>query len=148
MKDMEIKLSQASWRDFSQVMNVEKKCFPLDVWPMLDILGVLSFPWYTKIKAEEGEKLVGFIAGEIKKNTEGWISTIGVLPEFQKLGIGKQLLEACEKELNMPNIKLSVRESNHSAISFYNGLGYMTVGKWKKYYKGGEDGTIMQKQIR
>ncbi len=72
--DKDIIISKASWRDFSQVMRLEKECFPLDVWPMLDILGVLSFPFYVRIKAESEGKLVGFIAGEIKKtNIEGWI---------------------------------------------------------------------------
>jgi len=147
--EKEIKISQASWRDFSQVMELEKICFPLDAWPIIDILGVLSFPWYVHIKAENGEKLVGFIAGEIKKtNLEGWISTIGILPEYQRLGIGQRLLIECEKELDVPYVKLSVRESSHGAVEFYKCMGYMIVGIWNKYYKGGENALIMQKQIK
>jgi ribosomal-protein-alanine N-acetyltransferase len=147
--EKEIKILQASWRDFSQVMHLEKECFPLDVWPMLDIMGVLSFPWFVRIKAMEGDKVVGFIAGEIKKaKIEGWISTIGILPEYQRLGIGKQLLKACEIELNVPYVKLSVRESSNAAVEFYKSMGYTVVGGWKRYYKGGEDALVMQKQFK
>jgi len=146
--EKEIKISHASWRDLSQVMHVEKECFPLDVWPMLDVLGVLSFPWFVRIKAEYGEKIVGFIAGEIKKaGQEGCVSTIGVLPDYQRLRIGEKLLVACEKELNMSIVKLSVRESSHGAVSFYKDMGYTVIGMWKKYYKGGEDALVMQKQF-
>jgi len=147
--EKEIKISKASWRDFSQVMHLEKECFPLDVWPMLDIMGVLSFPWFVRIKAMEGDKVVGFIAGEIKKaKIEGWISTIGILPDYQRLGIGKQLLKACEIKLNVPYVKLSVRESSHGAVEFYKTMGYTVIGVLKKYYKGGEDALVMQKQFK
>lgn len=145
----EIIISEASWKDFSQVMELERVCFPQDVWPMFDVLGVLSFPWFVRIKAEVDLKLVGFIAGEVKKaKMEGWISTIGTLPEYQRNGIGKKLLLDCEKKLNVPIIKLSVRKSNLRAIEFYRGLGYEFAGTWKKYYKGDEDGIVMQKEIR
>lgn len=123
-------------------------CFPVDAWPILEMAGVLTLPMIEKIKAEQNGSLVGFVAGDIKRyEGTGWISTICVHPEYRGLGIATVLLELCEESMRMPKVKLSVRESNFAAIGLYNKAGYNHVGKWPKYYKGGEDAVIMEKLI-
>jgi ribosomal-protein-alanine N-acetyltransferase len=76
----------------------------------------------------------------------GWIATIGVLPSFQRRGLGRQLLNAAEEALNLPVIKLTVRVSNQPALTLYKQEGYIITNRLTRYYSGGEDGFVMEKR--
>lgn len=115
---------------------------------MLELIGVLIMPNLVKIKAVVGDKMVGFVGGDPRRfEGVGWITTLGVLPQFQRLGIASALLDQCEQEMGMPIVKLTVRRSNLSALTLYNGRGYRQIDVWKGYYEGGEDGLILQKKL-
>jgi ribosomal protein S18 acetylase RimI-like enzyme len=136
----------ASLRDLNALRQLEQVCFPLDAWSLLDLVAVLSFPNIVRLKAVENEKMIGFIAGD-PRPSEGfsWIATVGVLPEYRRQGIGRALLNECEKQLSTPRVRLSVRKENDTAILLYREEGYQTVNIWKKYYKDGADAVIMEK---
>jgi ribosomal-protein-alanine N-acetyltransferase len=138
----------ASWRDLSEVREIEKICFPRDAWPLFDMLGALTFPGTVRFKAILDGKNVGFVAGDIRRYQKtGWIATICVLPEYRNQGIGKALLLECEQAMEMPKVKLSVRISNQTAISMYRQNGYSDAGRWPRYYQGGEDALVMEKVL-
>jgi ribosomal-protein-alanine N-acetyltransferase len=125
---------------------LEKICFPLDAWPLFDLIGVLTFPNVVRLKADHAGRMIGFIAGDVRDHQRvSWIATIGVLPEYRGQGIGGQLLEACEKQLPSPSIKLCVRASNDAAIRLYRKYGYDIIGRWQRYYQDGEDALVMEK---
>jgi ribosomal protein S18 acetylase RimI-like enzyme len=148
MPGSQVEIIPATWRDLSELRHLEKVCFPEDAWPLLDILGVLSFPGIVRIKADYGERMVGFIAGEVRQAQElAWIATFGVLPEFQRRGIGSQLLQACEAALEVERIRLNVRVGNVSALHLYRGFGYSQIGIWPKYYQGGADAIVLEKEF-
>jgi ribosomal-protein-alanine N-acetyltransferase len=90
--------------------------------------------------------MVGFIAADIR-HSEGraWITTVGVIPEYRRRGIGEALILACEQALTEPEVRLSVRVSNQGAIRLYDRLGYQTVERWRRYYQDGEDALVMAK---
>ena len=138
----------ATWRDLGEIRQLEDICFPEDAWPLIDMVGTLTLPGIVRYKAEMGCRVVGFVAGEIKRYQQtGWISTICVHPKYRGYGIGRKLLELCEKDIPMPRLKLSVRASNHAAIKMYERAGYTAVSRWRRYYKGGEDALVMEKVI-
>lgn len=138
----------ASWRDLSDLRQLENLCFPRDAWPLLDMIGTLTLPGVVRFKAVKKDQVVGFVAGDIKKiQGTGWIATICVHPDHRGQGIGWQLLDMCEQAMGMPRIKLSVRASNHTAISIYQRNGYRTVDRWPRYYRGGEDALVMEKML-
>ena len=84
--------------------------------------------------------MVGFIAGDHRPGDElAWIATVGVLPEYQRRGIGEALVLACEAKLGVSRVRLSVRLSNEGAIRLYDRLGYTKVGTWPDYYTDHED---------
>ena len=142
------KIVMASWRDLSEVREIENVCFPQDAWPLFDMLGALTFPGTVRFKAVLGGKIVGFVAGDIRRYQKtGWIATICVLPEFRNHGIGKALLLKCEQAMEMPRVKLSVRMSNQEAINMYRRNGYQDAGRWPRYYRGGEDALVMEKVL-
>lgn len=141
-------IQTANWRDFSQLNTLERICFSSeDLWPFWDLIGALTLPGMVRLKAVVDDKMVGFIGGEREFNHRvGWVTTLGVLPAYRRQGIALALLTSCEQGLDMPAIRLSVRASNHAAISLYEGQGYVIINRWKKYYTGGEDALVLEKQ--
>ena len=143
MDTFEVQKSNLS--DLRELQILEKACFGRDQWPLLDLIGVLTFPGMIRLKAVMDQKMVGFIAGDTRKKGEGWITTIGVLPEFRRRGIAKKLLLCAEELMDTPVIKLTVRRGNNAAIQLYSLAGYQAVDVWKEYYLDGEDGLILEK---
>ena len=128
---------------------MEKECFGKDAWPLIDLIGVLSFPGIVRVKAVVNNVMVGFAAGEVHQDNQmGWITTIGVSPAYHQQGIASALLEAVELQLHMDRIRLSVRKSNLPAIQMYKKHGYMQAGHWLGYYEDGEDALIFEKSIQ
>ncbi len=140
-------IEQAALRDLNALRNVEQVCFPKDAWPLMDLIGVLTFPGVVRLKAVNGKQMVGFIAGDVRR-LEGvaWIATVGVLPEFRGRGIGSALMQACEDKISVKRIRLCVRVSNDTAIRLYEHLGYVRVGEWSRYYQDGESALVMEKK--
>ena len=128
---------------------MEKECFPIDAWPLIDLIAVLSFPNVVRLKAMVDEQLVGFIAGDLRPSKDlAWIATIGVLPDYQRQGIASLLLDECEGRLNVSRIRLSVRQGNIPAIRLYESFGYQLIDKWVKYYQDGADALVFEKSCR
>jgi ribosomal-protein-alanine N-acetyltransferase len=148
-------IENATWRDLKPLQRLEKICFDVDAWPLLELLGVLTFPDVLRLKAVADGIMVGFIAGDRRRGEmsgdtkvdTGWILTLGVLPDWRRIGIAEALLMECEKQLRMPVIKLTVRRGNQPAIRLYEKLGYSQIDIWSKYYRNGEDGLVFEKQL-
>jgi len=136
----------ASLLDLNALRKLESACFDKDSWPFLDLIAVLSFPEVIRLKAVDDNQMIGFAAGDPRPSDGfAWIATIGVHPHYQRRGIGRALLRACESQLNVPRIKLTVRMSNFGAVALYEQEGYRTTDIWKAYYDDGEDGVVMEK---
>ena len=139
-------IEPAAWRDLNALRHLEKICFPRDVWPLFDLVGVLTFPGVVRLKAIHAGKMAGFIAADVRRYEDlAWISTLGVLPEFRRQGLGSRLLLTCEQQLPVSRVRLSVRTTNDPAIQMYTRSGYRQHGVWKRYYSDGEDALVLEK---
>ena len=95
-----------------------------------------------------GDEVVGFVFGDRRRRQRvGWIASIGVHPDMRRKGVGHLLLEACEKEVGTPRIRLALRPSNLGAKQLYLKAGYVEVDHWDRYYANGEDAIIMEKNL-
>jgi ribosomal protein S18 acetylase RimI-like enzyme len=143
-----VEIETASIRDLGALRHVEQICFPKDAWPLMDLIGVLTFPGVIRLKAVNGKQMVGFIAGDVRR-MEGvaWIATVAVLPEYRSKGIGSALLNACEDQIKVDRIRLCVRMSNDVAIRLYEKFGYIKAGEWTRYYQDGETALVMEKNL-
>ncbi|MGD8632980.1 MAG: GNAT family N-acetyltransferase [Anaerolineales bacterium] len=135
-------------RDFFKLRRLEKLCFDADAWPWIDILAALVFPETVRLVIEIGDELVGFVVGDRRRGQElGWIASIAVHPRHRRRGFATQLLRACERELDMPRVRLSLRRSNGGALRLYQQQGYVQIDHWPKYYRNGEDAIVMEKAM-
>jgi ribosomal protein S18 acetylase RimI-like enzyme len=144
-----MQIQNASLRDLAALRRLEQACFEKDLWPLLDLIAVLTWPDVIKLKAIEDDEMIGFAACDPRPaENVSWIATLGVDPRFQRRGIGRALLHACEERTKQPRMRLTVRMSNEPAISLYEKEGYRSVDIWKGYYSDGEDGLVMEKRLR
>ncbi len=142
-----MEIRNASILDLNALSRLERACFGSDAWPLFDLIAVLTFADVVRLKAVEAGDMIGFVAGDARQTESvSWIATIGVLPEYQRRGVGRELLRACEARLTTPRIRLSVRASNAGAIRLYDLEGYQRVETWQAYYNDGEAAIVMEKQ--
>lgn len=62
--------------------------------------------------------------------------TMGIIPEYQRMGIGGKLLEELYKAAfakGISKISLGVHEDNHPAIALYKKQNWIEDGKFKEY---------------
>jgi len=145
----DVQLRPAQLRDVWAIHRLERSCFQRDAWPWIDIFAVLLFPETVRLKAVAENKVVGFVVGDRRRRQGlGWIATLGVHQDYRRRGIGRRLLEACERELDTRRVRLTLRRSNHIAMDLYKSAGYTPVETWKRYYRDGEDGIVMEKLQR
>ena len=138
----------ASIFDLNALRKLENESFGKDAWPLFDLIAVLTFSDVIRLKAVEDDQMVGFVAGDPHpRDGWGWIATIAVDPRYRRRGVGRALLFACENKLGVPRSRLTVRISNHVAISMYEKEGYATTEVWSNYYNDGEDGVVMEKKL-
>ncbi|MBZ5617081.1 MAG: ribosomal protein S18-alanine N-acetyltransferase, partial [Acidobacteriia bacterium] len=114
-----------------------------------------EFPEYFGCKAvvikDAGRRdLVGFyLARSLFENLE--ILKVGVFPEYQRQGIGTQLMESAYAEGIRRGCRrcfLEVRKSNLSAIQFYYTHKFKIAGTRLNYYSDPvEDAWIMERDL-
>jgi ribosomal-protein-alanine N-acetyltransferase len=142
-----IQLIPSTMRDIRAVRALEKVCFGRDAWGYGELLFVFISLGGVRLKAVDGDRLVGFICGD-PRPADGfaWISTIGVHPDYRRRGLGARLLAECEVRLQEARLRLTVRAGNAPAIALYESFGYEEIDRWAHYYADGETGIVMEKR--
>lgn len=108
---------------------------------------MLMLPGLVRLKAVRDGEMAGFVGGDPHPaDSTGWVATIGVFPEHRRQGIATALLHACEEQMRLPIVRLSVRRSNDSAAALYHREGYHLVDVWPHYYYDGEDAMVLEKK--
>jgi ribosomal-protein-alanine N-acetyltransferase len=144
-----IEIARATWRDVRALVQLDRRCFkPIDQFGWYEFFGLCVWPGVIALKAIDGSRIVGFIAGDPRRHEEHTIiTTIGVDPDYQRRGIGERLLREVEARSTFPRLLLMVRQSNLPALSLYRKLNYAIVETWPRYYEDGEDAYLMEKTL-
>lgn len=124
------------------IANIEKHCFS-SPWSENQILS--SDDNTVFYIAKQGEKVIGY-AGMYMVLNEGYVTNIGVLPEYRKKGIGKELMERLidlSKEKNLSFLSLEVRKTNTPAIKLYTSFEFQNVGIRKNFYTNPKEDAII-----
>ena len=114
--------------EHQQLIDLWLECGLTRSWnnPEKDIQRKLSFQPDLLLGAFQKEQLVGSIMAGYDGH-RGWMNYLGVLPNFQRQGIGKKLVEVTEnglQKLGCPKVNLQLRYSNFVARHFYRKIGY------------------------
>lgn len=107
-------------------------------WNEASVKSLLEHPASTSLIAQAGQPraLAGFVIGQLVAD-EGEILSIGVVPAWQRLGIGKRLVEGLARAAKRAEAKrlfLEVAEDNAGAIAMYRQIGFVENGRRKAYY--------------
>lgn len=121
----------------SDLLNLEKECFPDSHWEQSTWEKLFSSHQLTLLLAPEHLELAGFLVYSSVAG-EGELLKVGVLPKYRRQEIAQKLYDRMIHSLIEDEIEylfLEVREDNVPAIHFYEKNGFFQTGKRKNYYK-------------
>jgi ribosomal-protein-alanine N-acetyltransferase len=137
-------------RDFAALYEIDHACFPRGIAYSKRMLRYfLAMPTATCLLAVDGEKIGGFILGEMVER-EAHIVTLDVAEAFRRRGLGSLLLNALEDSVTRLGARAMVLETavnNDAAIALWKRHGYRQVGILKRYYLGKTDALQMRKLL-
>lgn len=134
--------------DEEGIALLEKECFS-SPWSS-EAIGNSAKEGIIFLVYEKEGKILGYI-GLQRVLDEGYITNIAVNSLYRRCGIGKELLLAIDeigKELKLSFISLEVRQSNLSAISLYEKMGYKNEGVRRNFYKSPTENAIIMTKRR
>lgn len=132
-------------KDISVVYKIECILFN-DPWSEKSFQYELKHNRYSyPFIVEENKKIIGYIICWYYMQ-ELHIGNIAVVPDKQRQGIGKYMLEQVfEYFSDFNKAYLEVRESNEKAINLYRTFDFEIMYRRKAYYPNGEDALVMVK---
>jgi ribosomal-protein-alanine N-acetyltransferase len=137
IRDYEIK-------DFRDIMEIDFEAFaPRN--PIYDVYIYVTFG-SDLIVADNGNRVVGYIAVMNTSQEEAKIISFAVKKEYRGCGIGKMLLKHAIERCKMKGkrrILLEVKESNHVAQRLYKKMGFEIIDFIPHYYPDGENAYVM-----
>lgn len=95
-------------------------------------------------------ELAGFTLAQFGNNTVH-LTLLGVAAHYQRLGVGRRLVEWVEESAvvaGLFTIELEVRSSNRGARRFYAALGYGETVRLPNYYNGTEDAIRLVRDLK
>lgn len=143
---MEIRVMEKA--DISQLAELEKLCFS-DPWSESAFEYELRNPLSLWLVAADGEIVAGYVGSQTVMG-EADMMNIAVKPVYRRQKIAEKLVLSLIEKLNEKDAKsltLEVRVSNAPAISLYEKLGFIQVGRRPGYYRNPrEDAYILRKE--
>jgi len=135
--------------DVRGIAELEKVCFS-DPWSENSIASELVNPLSLWLVAVDCGSVVGYIGSQSVLDAAD-VMNLAVSPEHRRKGVAQALLQElthCLRRNNVIALLLEVRASNLPAITLYQKLGFMQVGRRPKYYHNPrEDALILRKEL-
>ena len=131
-----ISLLWASPDDAAAIASLHEILFPT-AWDRDAIKALIEHPAsLALIATRPGRIVVGFVIAQIAAD-EAEILSVGVAPEHQRHGVGRQLVEGTARSAIRSDARrlfLDVADSNVAARALYASCGFVEVGRRKSYY--------------
>lgn len=135
--------------DVPAIANLEKICFS-DPWSENSIASELDNRLSYWLVAEESGVIAGYIGSQSVLDGAD-VMNLAVSPSYRRQGIGQTLIKKLVEHLRQRGIialLLEVRVSNTPAITLYEKLGFVQVGRRPGYYRNPrEDALILRKEL-
>ena len=143
---MEIRVMEKA--DIAQIAELEKLCFS-DPWSESAFAYELRNPLSLLLVASDNDVVAGYVGSQTVID-EADMMNIAVAPAYRRKKIAEKLVLSLIEMLNQKGAKsltLEVRVSNAPAISLYEKLGFIQVGRRPGYYRNPrEDAYILRKE--
>ena len=95
---------------------------------------------------EDSNEIVGVVKVFEKSSGVGWVSHLAVDHKYQKMGIGRMLLDAVEKASREKGYKILGCMSRLNTTAYFEKLGFRIVGLPTQYF-GTTQVVWMEKEI-
>lgn len=107
---------------------------------------ILSNNYIVMVAENESESVVSFLSAMVSVDACD-IIMVATKKDYRKKGFAQGLFDELKKELKNKNISqifLEVRQNNGNAIALYKKLGFVEIGRRKKYYQNTFDALVMK----
>lgn len=135
--------------DVPAIADLEKICFS-DPWSENSITSELHNRLSYWLVAEDNGQIAGYIGSQSVLDGAD-VMNLAVSPSYRRQGIGQSLIKELVEHLRQRGIialLLEVRVSNTPAITLYEKLGFVQVGRRPGYYRNPrEDALILRKEL-
>jgi ribosomal-protein-alanine N-acetyltransferase len=141
MSTPETRIRRMARADLDRVIEIAQSLKDAPHWPMAAYMTALdenSVPRRVCLVAEEPKTgvVVGFaVACLVAPQAE--LETVAVAAEGQRRGVARRILAAMAealKQLQVREVTLEVRASNHPALTFYRSIGFRETARRPRYY--------------
>ena len=139
----EVRIRKMTEADMSKVKKVDRELVGPEralSWPLRVEAHWWVYRGMPNFVAEVGDEVIGFILGDVRGSeygtyVGGWIDMLGVVPRYQRRGIGRKLVEAFCTECCEQGLKVRIIvESDERAAKFLAPMGFR-VGSQVCYEK-------------
>jgi len=143
---MDVEIRQVEKSDIREILDIEQSSFSTP-WVTSFFEEELNLPISRAYRARlgrEDRKLVGYIINRCILD-ELHILNIAVHEGFRRRDIATQLFKhSLEQNPQVRTAHLEVRERNGGARAFYRKMGFIEIGRCRRYYSDtGEDAIAM-----
>ena len=123
-----IEISPYDPHDETAVIQLWTDCGLIVPWndPRRDIRRKLAVQAEWFLVAHSDERIIATVMAGYEGH-RGWINYLAVHPGYQRLGVGRRMMDEVESLLlaaGCPKINLQVRSGNTAAIDFYERIGF------------------------
>lgn len=131
-------------RDYNKIKRIQKDGYGKVHWRLMDMLLYRLAGSEEYIIQAYGQE-VGFLhTRRVNKDTLH-IMNFCFLTDYQNKGLGTKTLNTIIRKANEDGylyITLKVRETNLKAISVYKNIGFIEIGRDKRYYKDTKEDAL------
>lgn len=148
----EIALRLARLGDAPRIANLSRTLIEAGLpwsWTPRRVAAHMRSREHLTVIATEGAELAGFALAQFG-NRSVHLALLGVAHEYQRRGLGRQLVSWVEESASVAGLflmQLEVRADNQQARRFYTKLGYRETARTAGYYSGVEDALRFERDL-
>jgi ribosomal protein S18 acetylase RimI-like enzyme len=148
----EIALRLARLGDAPRIANLSRTLIEAGLpwsWTPRRVAAHMRSREHLTVIAVEGGGLAGFALAQFG-NRSVHLALLGVAHEYQRRGLGRQLVSWVEESASVAGLflmQLEVRADNQQARRFYTKLGYRETARAAGYYSGVEDALRFERDL-
>ena len=152
MTSSELSLALARPADASTIADMSRDLIEYGLrsrWTAKRVASSIRAPNVNVLVARLHEHTAGFAIMRYGDHI-AHLDLLGVAPRYQRLGVGRQLLEwleQCAVVAGVIRVVLEVRAGNQGAQRFYQRMGYHTLVQLPGYYQGIEAAFRMGRDL-